>query len=228
MHETVRVMVATDLLRANDLIAAGNRERLDRAGCFAVNLMSSPGAGKTTLLERAIPLLRETVRVGVVEGDLYTDRDARRIAPLGVPVVQINTAGACHLDARMVAGALEALPLDEIDLLFIENVGNLVCPAGFDLGEHARVAVLSVAEGGDKPAKYPALFRTAGAVVVNKIDLLDRSDFDLEDVAASLRQVNPEIALFQVSARTGAGVEVWCRWLTRLTGKADRVVRNPA
>ncbi len=216
MSETVKVRVAADLLKANDLIAAQNRARLQEAGVVAVNLMSSPGAGKTTLLEKAIPVLCEQLRVGVIEGDLYTDRDARRLGRLGIPVVQINTAGTCHLDARMVAAVLDDLPLSDLDLLFIENVGNLVCPAGFDLGEQCRVAVLSVAEGSDKPAKYPALFRTASAVVINKIDLLGFTDFDSADLAASLRGVNPDIAVFEVSARTGEGLGEWCRWVARL------------
>ncbi len=216
--ETIRVDLGRDLLRANDQVAAENRAACAATGTRVLNLMSSPGAGKTTLLEAAIPLLGR-LRVGVIEGDLFTDRDARRIARLGVRAVQINTVGACHLDARMVARALPALPLGELDLLCIENVGNLVCPAGFDLGEDGRVAVLSVAEGSDKPVKYPALFRTAQAVVINKLDLLPHSDFDLPEVLSVLRETNPAAAVFPVSARTGEGMEAWCRWLTDFAGE---------
>lgn len=216
----MRVRLAADLLRANDPIAAQNRAAFEAAGVTVVNLLGSPGAGKTTLFERAIPLLSAGLAIGVIEGDLFTDRDARRLGCLGLPVVQINTEGTCHLDACTVAGVLGDLPLARLDLVFIENVGNLVCTAGCDLGEHVRVAVLSVSEGTDKPAKYPAVFRTAGAVVVNKVDLLDRSDFDREELVATLREVNPDAPVLEVSAGTGAGVEEWCRWVAgRVSGR---------
>lgn len=187
---------------------------LDKKGVAALNLISSPGAGKTTLLEQTIARLKGKLTVGVIEGDLYTARDAGRISAQGAAAVQINTGGTCHLNAAMVARALEELPLASLDLLFIENVGNLVCPAAFYLGEHCKVALLSVAEGSDKPAKYPGVFREARAVVVTKLDLLPYTDFDLAGCTAELKELNPELNIFVLSAKTGAGMEGWLAWLT--------------
>ncbi len=209
----MKVVMAQKLLRANQKVARENRTRLGRI--LAVNLVSSPGAGKTAVLERTIAALKGEFRVGVIEGDIYTTRDAERIAVHGVDVVQINTTGVCHLDASMVARALDEINLEDVDILFIENVGNLVCPAEFDLGEDCKVAVLSVAEGGDKPAKYPLVFQEAQAVLINKADLLPYSDFDVDAVRQEILAINPEIDVFVVSAKTGEGLEAWYAWLKK-------------
>jgi hydrogenase nickel incorporation protein HypB len=217
MHRT-HVKVLEDVLDANGTIAAANRDDFERAGVTVVNLMSAPGAGKTTLLERSLRRL-EGVRVGVLEGDVASTLDADRIAHLHVPVVQIDTdpsfGGECHLDANMVRSALRSLPLAELDLLVIENVGNLVCPAEFRVGEHHRVMVSSVAEGEDKPLKYPLMFRACELVIVNKVDLLPHLDFDLDRYLRNLDAVHPGVERLLVSARTGEGVEAWRDWLVR-------------
>jgi hydrogenase nickel incorporation protein HypB len=216
MHRTT-VRVAEDALDANATIARANRDDFDRAGVRVVNLMSAPGAGKTTLLERVLGEGLDGVRVGVLEGDVQGSMDADRLSLLHVPVTQLNTdpgfGGECHLDANMVRSAMPALPLDEIDLLVIENVGNLVCPAEFRVGEDVRAMVASVAEGEDKPLKYPLMFRTCELVLVNKVDLLPHLDFDLERFLANLEQVNPGVEHMVVSARTGEGVDAFRRWL---------------
>ena len=199
----------------NDLLAAGIRARLESAGVYALNLLSGPGAGKTSLLEQTLPRLLPTYRCLVVEGDLMTRNDAERISRLGVPSVQIETRGSCHLDSRMVGVALEGVDLDALDLLFIENVGNLVCPTGFDLGEKARVVVGSTAEGADKPAKYPYIFDRAAAVVLNKIDLLPYVPFDPELFTRSVREVNATAPIFRLSCTTGEGLDQWCDWIRR-------------
>jgi len=210
------VSVAEGVLDANDTIAAANRADFDAASLTVLNLMSSPGAGKTTLLERLAPLLGDVV-LGVLEGDVQGSYDSDRIAAMHVPVAQINTAagfgGECHLDANMVRSALGLLPLGELDLLIVENVGNLVCPAEFRIGEDARAMVISVTEGEDKPLKYPLMFHSADAIVINKIDLLEHLDFDLEELRANIAAVNPQAAQFLISARTGEGVEAWRDWL---------------
>ena len=215
MHRT-KIRVAEDALDANDTIARANRDDFDRASVAVVNLMSAPGAGKTTLLERAIEGL-DAVRVGVLEGDVQGSIDADRIAHLHVPVTQLNTdpgfGGECHLDANMVRSALPSVPLEEIDLLVIENVGNLVCPAEFRVGEDARAMVCSVAEGEDKPLKYPLMFRTCELVLVNKIDLLPHLDVDLDRLLANIDTINPSAKVLTVSAKTGQGVETWREWL---------------
>jgi hydrogenase nickel incorporation protein HypB len=215
MHRT-KINVVEGVLDANDTIAALNRADLDRAGVVAVNLMSAPGAGKTTLLERTVSAL-DGVRVGVLEGDVQGSADADRLATLHVPVTQLNTdpgfGGECHLDANMVRCALPSLPLDDLDLLLIENVGNLVCPAEFRLGEHARVMISSVAEGDDKPLKYPLMFRACELVIVNKIDLLEHVDFDLDRFMHHLDAVHPGVERMLVSARTGEGTDAWRDWL---------------
>jgi hydrogenase nickel incorporation protein HypB len=214
MHRT-KVRVVEDALDANNTIAQANRADLDRAGVRVVNFMSSPGAGKTTLLERAVPDLG--VRVGVLEGDVQGSMDADRLAALHIPVTQLNTGagfgGECHLDANMVRSALPSLPLEEIDLLVVENVGNLVCPAEFRIGEDARAMVISVTEGEDKPLKYPLMFRACDLIVVNKIDLLPHLDFDLDKLLYNVDVVHPGVECIQVSARTGDGIDDWRAWL---------------
>ena len=218
MHRT-KVRVVEDALDANNTIARANRDDFDRDSVRVVNLMSAPGAGKTTLLERALGGL-DGVRAGVLEGDVQGSMDADRIAHLHVPVAQINTSqgfgGECHLDANMVRSGLAALPLAELDLLVIENVGNLVCPAEFRVGEDARAMVTSVTEGEDKPLKYPLMFRACELVVINKIDLLPHLDFDLDKLLYNLEAVNPGVEHMLVSARTGEGVDGFRDWLARV------------
>jgi hydrogenase nickel incorporation protein HypB len=222
LHRT-KVRVVEDALDANNTIARANRDDFDRESVAVVNLMSAPGAGKTTLLERALGEL-DGVRAGVLEGDVQGSLDADRLAHLHVPVVQLNTdsgfGGECHLDANMVRSALPALPLADIDLLVIENVGNLVCPAEFRVGEDTRAMVASVAEGEDKPLKYPLMFRACELVVVNKIDLLPYVDFDMDRFHYHLDAVNPGVERMLVSARTGEGVEEFRDWLVRAGARA--------
>lgn len=215
MHRT-RIRVAEDALDANETIARANRADFDRAGVAVVNLMGAPGSGKTTLLERAFEAGLDS-RVGVLEGDVQGSLDADRIARLHVPVTQLNTdpgfGGECHLDANMVRSALPDVPLAEIDLLVVENVGNLVCPAEFRVGEDARAMICSVAEGADKPLKYPLMFRACELVCVNKIDLLPHVDCDLDHLLANVAAVNPDATVLTVSATTGEGIEAWRAWL---------------
>ena len=222
MHRT-KVRVAEDALDANTTIAQANRADFDRESVRVVNLMSAPGAGKTTLLEAVFREGLGALRAGVLEGDVQGSLDADRLAHFHVPVTQINTdggfGGECHLDANMVRSALGEVPLDEIDLLIIENVGNLVCPAEFRVGEDAKAMVCSVTEGEDKPLKYPLMFRTCGLVVVNKIDLLPHLDYDMDKLLHNIRSVNPDAEIMEVSARTGEGVEGFRDWLVRA---ADR------
>ncbi len=211
MTETIPVV--RHLLDANEQVAQENRDLFDRTRTFVVNLMSSPGAGKTSLLQATLPRLPQDVRAGVIEGDIASRLDAERIAALGVAVVQINTGGTCHLDAPMVRGALQHLDLDRLHLLFIENVGNLICPANFALGAHLNVVLASTPEGHDKPYKYPGMFRLADAVVLNKADLIPWLDFDRETFERGLRMVNPRAPLFVVSCKTGEGLDAWLTWL---------------
>jgi hydrogenase nickel incorporation protein HypB len=223
MHR-VKVRVVEDALDANNTIARANRDDFDRAGVRVLNLMSAPGSGKTSLLECVLADL-DGVRAGVLEGDVQGSYDADRLASLHVPVTQLNTdpgfGGECHLDANMVRSALGSLPLGELDLLVIENVGNLVCPAEFRVGEDARAMVCSVTEGEDKPLKYPLMFRTAELVLVNKIDLLPHLDFDLEQFEHNLDAVNPGVPRMLVSARTGEGVDAWRDWLLELAARRE-------
>jgi hydrogenase nickel incorporation protein HypB len=216
MHRT-KIKIVEDALDSNNTIARANREDFDRAGVAVVNLMSSPGAGKTTLLERSLGDLGG-VRAGVLEGDVQGSIDSDRIASLHVPVTQLNTGagfgGECHLDANMVRSALPSLPLADVDLLVIENVGNLVCPAEFKVGEDARVMIASVTEGEDKPLKYPLMFRACELIVINKIDLLPHIEFDLDRLRENLDIVHPGVARIELSARTGEGVEAWRSWLS--------------
>lgn len=208
-----KISLEIDILAKNNRLAAENRRLFREKNIFALNLVSSPGSGKTTILERTLRDLTDKCRCAVIEGDQQTDNDARRIAATGVPVRQINTGAGCHLDAHMVGHALDELPLDGIDLLFIENVGNLVCPAAFDLGEQHKVVVLSVTEGEDKPLKYPQMFHAADIMLLNKTDLLPHLDFDVEKCLAMARRVSPGIRIFQLSAKTGEGMAEWYSWL---------------
>lgn len=211
-HESIEVL--TGLLDANDHQAAHNREHFTEHGVLAINLMSSPGAGKTALLEATIEAFGDKVRIAVIEGDLETENDAERIRAKGVPAIQISTGSACHLDAHMVHGALHDLDLQDIDILFIENVGNLVCPASFDLGQHFNVALLSTPEGDDKPAKYPVMFRAADLVLVTKSDLLTvLDDFDPAEAQRCLRQLASSAPMFNLSAKTGDGMRSWVNWV---------------
>ena len=218
MHRT-RVRVVKDALDANNTIARANRDDFDRHDVTVLNLMSAPGAGKTSLLERALAE-RGNVRIGVLEGDVQGSYDADRLAALHVPVVQLNTdsgfGGECHLDANMVRSAMPALPLDDIDLLVIENVGNLVCPAEFRVGEDVRAMVCAITEGEDKPLKYPLMFQACELVVINKLDLLPHLDFDLDKLLDNLDAVNPSARRILVSARTGEGLDEWLQWLVSL------------
>jgi len=218
LHKT-KIKIAADALDANTTIAQANRADFDRADVRVVNMMSAPGAGKTALLERVLDDL-DDVRVGVLEGDVQGSLDADRLAHLHLPIAQINTdpgfGGECHLDANMVRSALPALPLAEIDLLIVENVGNLVCPALFDLGEDRKVVVISVTEGDDKPLKYPHMFAAADLVVVNKTDLLPHLDFDMERCERDARRLNPDLTWISVSVRTGDNLGAWFDWLGTL------------
>lgn len=207
------VTIGAGVLDDNARAAAANRARFAAAGAYVLNLMSGPGAGKTTLLEATVDRLQGRLRTGIVAGDLQTSRDADRLARHGVPVVQVNTGGACHMDARVLAGALDRLPPEGLDLLIIENVGNLVCPAEFDLGEHDKAMVLSVTEGADKPGKYPLMFCESRLMVVSKVDLLPYVDFDVDAAVADARALNPGLEVIRLSARTGAGLDAWIGWL---------------
>ncbi|CAN5443496.1 hydrogenase nickel incorporation protein HypB [soil metagenome] len=222
MHRT-KIKVAEDALDANETIAKANRDDFDRDSVAVINLMSAPGAGKTTLLENSLNDLGD-VRAGVLEGDVQGTQDSDRIAHIHIPVLQLNTengfGGECHLDANMVRSAIPDLPLSEIDLLIVENVGNLVCPAEFRIGEDARAMVCSVTEGEEKPLKYPLMFRACELVVINKIDLLPHLDFDVEKFQANVDAVNPEATQILLSAKTGEGMDTWREWLAAVP---DRV-----
>lgn len=208
-----RVTIARHILAPNESIAKEIQQQLGERRLHMLNIMSSPGAGKTTLLERSIALLQKRLSIGVIEGDIETSADAERIEAAGAQTVQINTKGTCHLEAHMVLDALAQMELSQIDLLVIENIGNLVCPAAWKLGEDQRVVVMSIAEGDDKPAKYPQMFATAQVLLFNKLDLLPYVDYDLEKVQRQVLAINPDIRIFKVSCRTGEGLDGWCDWL---------------
>jgi hydrogenase nickel incorporation protein HypB len=208
----MKVKVISRILEANDRIAEENRKIFKSHGIFVINLMSAPGAGKTSLVERTIEKL-DDLRVGVIEGDIAGTDDAERINRLNVPVVQINTGGACHLDANMINEVLREMPLNDLDILIIENVGNLVCPAEFNVGEDMKVMILSITEGHDKPLKYPLMFRESSALLLNKIDLLPHLDIDLERTKRDALTLNPSLTIFEVSCKTGTGIETWAQWL---------------
>src|SRR5208282_2779500 len=208
-----RVSVQTNVLKANQEAATENRRLFEAEGTVVINLMSAPGAGKTSLLVATIQGLRDRYRLAVIEGDLQTDLDAQRIRALGTRSYQITTGTVCHLDARMIARALAEFPVPGLDLLVIENVGNLICPASYDLGESQRVVIGSVAEGADKPKKYPVMFHKADVVLLNKTDLAEASGVDLRELETNVREVNPKAMVFAVSCKTGVGLDAWLAWL---------------
>jgi hydrogenase nickel incorporation protein HypB len=211
---TVKVItVGEDILGANEAKARANKERLDKFGILTINIMSSPGAGKTSLILGTIEQLKGKIRIAVVEGDVASSVDAEKVNALGIPVVQINTAGGCHLEAGMVTKALDDLPLKETDLLFIENVGNLICPNAFALGEDQRVMIASLPEGDDKPYKYPAMFADTDVILLNKIDLQPYLDFDTDSFKKAVTGLNPNVTILPVSCKTGAGMAAWFDWL---------------
>ncbi len=209
----MKVSVVRDILEANERIARQNRELFKRSNLFVINLMSSPGAGKTTLLERTIEALSDEIKMGVIEGDIQSTEDAERIAQKGIKAVQINTQGACHLDGNMIRDALGEFDLNGLELLIVENVGNLVCPAEFNVGEDYKVMILSVTEGDDKPAKYPLMFRESRVLIINKIDLLPYVDCSIDKIVEDSRKINPELEIFKVSCKTGEGLEGWFSWI---------------
>ena len=211
----MKVALNTNVLTNNNMAAQFNRELFMSSKTLVINLMSSPGAGKTTLLEETVKALSHKYRIGVIEGDLATEKDAERIRQHGAKAVQINTHGGCHLDARMIAATLPEFDLDEFDILFIENVGNLVCPSGYDLGQHHKVAVLSVPEGNDKIPKYPQMFMRTELVLLNKVDLLPYLDFDVDMAIEDLKGINPESKLLQLSATTQQGMDQWYSWIEK-------------
>ncbi len=217
-HTKKILEVSSKILEENDLQAEKNREHFSRHHILAVNLMSSPGAGKTTLLEKTADLLRGEFRIGVVEGDLETSRDTDRLRARGVPVVQITTGQACHLDAFMVHEGIHSLPLEDLDIVFIENVGNLVCPASYDVGAHLNVVLLSVTEGDDKPEKYPIIFRSADLMLITKTDLLPYVDFSIERAVKLAKTVNPSIDVILVSSKTEEGMEEWLNYIKKRLG----------
>ena len=212
----MKVKVVTRILEANERLAEENKRRFKEAGIYVINLMGAPGAGKTTLLEKTILGLKGSMKIGVIEGDIAGSDDAERIHGTGVPVVQINTGGACHLDANMISEVLPELPLHDLDMLVIENVGNLVCPAEFKVGEDMKAMVLSITEGHDKPLKYPLMFQESSALVLNKVDLLPFMDVDVQKIKRDAISLNPAMKIFEVSCKTGEGMERWTEWLSGL------------
>ncbi|MGF1479389.1 MAG: hydrogenase nickel incorporation protein HypB [Cyanophyceae cyanobacterium] len=217
MHQTFDAALEVNLLHANQQGADHNREHFDRWGITCLNIMSSPGAGKTVLLEQTLKALTTKFKIAVIEGDMTTELDADRLRQYNVPVIPINTGRSCHLDSKMVAGGLHTLEQhyqpQDFDLVLVENVGNLVCPAEFEVGEHAKVALLSVTEGEDKPLKYPVMFQEADCLLITKTDLAPYLDIDLEKIRANVRQMNPQVAIISVSAKTGDGLETWFDWI---------------
>jgi len=214
----MEIKVVKDILDVNERLAQRNRKLFDDNNLFAMNLMSSPGAGKTSLILQTLKSLKSKVKIGVIEGDVSSSLDAEAIGREGVPVVQINTAGGCHLDANMLSTALDSLPLKELKLLFIENVGNLICPAEFTLGEHRRVLISSLPEGDDKPFKYPLMFHTVDVVLINKIDLLPHLKFDIDAFSRTIKGMNQKVEIFPISCTTGQGISEWVSWLLSQMG----------
>lgn len=209
------IKVVANILHTNEEITSQNKQVLNDKGIYVINMMSSPGSGKTSLLERVISKLKSKLSIAVIEGDLYTTKDAERIEAQGVPVVQINTGGACHLDGKMIKGALESLNLDRVDLLVIENVGNLVCPAAFELGEDIKITVLSTTEGNDKPLKYPRMFENSGAIILNKMDLLEFTNFDKTEFYKDINSLNAHVKIFETSCVKDQGIDDLCSWLSQ-------------
>jgi len=217
MHQTFDAILEMNLLHANQAGADHNREHFDEWGITCLNLMSSPNAGKTVLLEKTLAALKNQLKMAVIEGDMTTELDADRLRQYGVPVIAINTGRSCHLDSKMVAGGIHRLKEDynpqEFDLVFVENVGNLVCPAEFEVGEHAKVALLSITEGEDKPLKYPIMFQEADCLIITKLDLAPHLEIDLERLEANVRSMNPDVTIIALSAKTGEGLEAWLNWV---------------
>ena len=209
----MKVEVMKNILGENDRIAEGNRKLFVDKKVFVINLMGSPGSGKTSLLELTIAKLKDEIKMAVIEGDLFTAKDAERIERHDVPVIQINTAGGCHLDAAMVRRAAESLDLDTLDLIIVENVGNLVCPAEFDVGENVKAVVLSITEGDDKPLKYPLIFKESAVAILNKIDILKFCNFNLESASEDLTTIHPDIKIIETSCTTEEGLDIWCDWI---------------
>ncbi|HEX3018562.1 MAG TPA: hydrogenase nickel incorporation protein HypB [Caproicibacter sp.] len=207
------IKVVTNILQANNELTAVNRKKLDEKKIYVINLMSSPGSGKTSILEKIISKLKDEMKIAVIEGDLYTTMDAERIEAKGVPVVQINTGGACHLDAYMIKDAINDLNLDGIELLIVENVGNLVCPAEFEIGEDIKITVLSTTEGNDKPLKYPLAFEKSGVVILNKIDLIEYTNFDKQRFHDDVRSINEKAIIFETSCTQNLGLDELCGWI---------------
>ncbi len=211
----MKVKVVKNILEANEVIASHNKELFSEKGIYVLNLMGTPGAGKTTLLEKTIMHLKNKKRVAVIEGDIETSEDAERIGRHGIPVVQINTGGACHLDGNMIRGGLEGLDLDGINVLIVENVGNLVCPAEFNIGEDHKAMVVSVTEGDDKPLKYPLMFQVSSVLLLNKIDILPYTEFDMDKFKKNAHKVNPRLNIMEMSCRTGEGLDAWFKWIEK-------------
>lgn len=222
---TTRIPIVENILSANDRIAQRNREMLDGLGVFAINIMASPGAGKTSFILKMLEALNGRLRLGVIEGDLATSIDAEKAMAAGLPAVQINTGGECHLDAVMLADALPSLPLKELDLVMVENVGNLVCPANFQIGTHLNVLIASIPEGDDKPYKYPGMYRGVQALIINKIDLLPYVPFHMDYFRKGVEALNPGVATFPVSCKTGENMDVWVDWLVEKV--TETVIRQP-
>jgi len=219
----VEIKVLKNVMIKNNLKAVDNRNQFLKNKVVSLNLVSSPGAGKTTLLENTLELLQGKYKTSVIEGDLYTSRDAERLTKFNIPLVQINTEGGCHLDARMIGGALKEIELNKMDIVFVENVGNLVCPASFDLGEEARVLVYSITEGDDKPRKYETMFKTADVVLINKIDLATACNVDIVKVEKEIKEINNKCIVFKVSALNKTSLKEWINWLE---GKVERIKKN--
>jgi len=228
----MKIKVVSNILKANDSIAEENRGLFKENGLFVINLISSPGAGKTSLLEKTILLLSSPpskggkwggISIGVIEGDIATTRDAERIEKTGARVIQINTNGACHLDSNMIKTSLRDFPLNGLDILFIENVGNLVCPANFNLGEDVKAVILSITEGDDKPKKYPGIFREAKVLIINKTDLLPYTDCSIDKIKKESLEINPDLNIFEVSCRSGEGLDRWCNWVKGKTREEQKL-----
>lgn len=215
----MKIPVVRNILEANDRIAQENREFFNKKNIMVLNLMSSPGAGKTSLLERTIDALTKDIRIGVIEGDIQSSHDAERIARKGIPAVQINTGGACHLDGNMIRETFGEFNFDELDLLIVENVGNLVCPAEFKMGEDFKVMILSIAEGDDKPSKYPLMFHESRVLLINKIDLLPYVECSIEKIKQDSLKINPHLIIFEISCKTSEGMEAWTDWLKGVVKK---------
>ena len=215
------ITIERKVLQKNDEIATQNREIFTRKGLFVINVVSSPGSGKTSILEKTLEHLKGKIKIAVIEGDVQTDFDAKRVERYEVPVVQIVTNGGCHLEAKLVKDAFESMNLDDVRILVIENVGNLVCPAGYDLGENLKVVIVSTTEGDDKPLKYPKMFRNASVLIINKTDLLPYVDCNIEELKKNALQINPSLKMFETSCTSGEGIPEWCQWLGRNVSKRN-------